>query len=483
VSALRERFGSAAFESSHGYQLHGTVEERGLTSPFQLWLGPEGRYVLQVEGRLPHVEGCDGKQAFRADLGVGERVQVLGERDELLVHGWFLSPRWLAPSAPLGLQASDELSFQFEQSPLKGVIHVDAATRLPTALDWSTGSESGALTWKSWRDESGVRLPSAWEFRGGRGEVSRYEVEQVTRLAQPSQALQTRRKLAIDASVVGTGGAIELEKAPTGHLLVHPTVAGKDLGWFIFDTGAAVNVLSTPIVEEAGFDGFGSEQVGGVGGIVESKFHQPGALVLGPLRAEQPVFLSMDLAFLEAFLGRRIAGVIGYPTMLAGVFELDMLTPSLRVHPPNHEPERTAAGATPWQEMVIYNAHSCVYATFEGDRRGLFTLDTGMGQGGVTFSGPAVEAYRLLEGRSVKDANVGGVGGFRKAKAGTIEWLQLGSRRFDSVAAMFPVDAHGHTASQYVTGTLSAKLLEPFTTVFDYRNQRIAFVPREIGAK
>src|SRR4029079_6780259 len=40
--------------------------------------------------------------------------------------------------------------------------------------------------------------------------------------------------------------ALEVKKAPTGHLLVKPRIAGKDAGWFIFDSGAGNSVVNSP---------------------------------------------------------------------------------------------------------------------------------------------------------------------------------------------------------------------------------------------
>lgn len=472
----RERIGAAAFERARGFQLSGSVEASGLSSRFTLWVAADGRYELLVEGRLPFFEGFDGTRAFRHDVGMGERTLVLGDRDEQLAQAWFVSPYWLLAKDRIELGGAGKLDMAFTGSPMHGTIALDEHSGLPSSLSWGAGDHGGVLTWKAWKQSAGVQFPAEWEQRGTRGQVDRYVVERIEPRAEPAARKALPAALALDARVVGDGGPIEVEQAPTGHLLVHPTIAGRDIGWFIFDTGASVNVLSTPVATREGYEGFGGEKVGGVGGAVDAQFVQPGELVLGPLHSPNALFLTMDLSFLEAFLGREIAGVLGYPLLLAGTFELDMTPPRLAVHAPGKEPK--FASPTPWEELVVYRAHSCVYASFEGERRGLFTLDTGAGQGGVVFSSGVVTKLNLLEGRKVSNANFGGVGGFVTAKSGTIEWLELGGKRFESVAALFPDAVKGHVGDMYLTGTLSTKLLEPFTTVFDYTGKRIAFVPR-----
>lgn len=476
VERAREHMGAAAFERAGGFQLDGRVEASGLDARFSMWVASDGRYELLVDGRLPSFEGFDGRRAYRHDVGLGERTLVLGDRDEQLAQAWFVSPYWLVAQDRIELTGARELAMSFVDSPMRGTIALDEKSGLPATLEWGAGDHGGVLTWKAWKEKGGALLPSEWERRGTRGQVERFVVESIEPRAQPAARKELPAALALDARVVGDGGAIELEQAPTGHLLVRPRIGGREIGWFIFDTGASVNVLSTSVATREGYTGFGSEKVGGVGGAVDAQYMQPGELALGPLRSPNALFLTMDLAFLEPFLKHEIAGVLGYPLLLAGTYELDMTPPRLAVHPAGHAPK--FAVPTPWQELVIYKAHSCVYASFEGERDGLFTLDTGAGQGGVVFSSGVVGKLGLLDGRKVSDAGFGGVGGFVSAKSGKIEWLKLGSERFEQVPALFPDAKKGHLGDAYLTGTLSTKLLEPFTTVFDYRGKRIAFVPR-----
>src|SRR5215470_7433707 len=38
---------------------------------------------------------------------------------------------------------------------------------------------------------------------------------------------------------------LEVKRVKTGHLLVRPVINGHEAGWFIFDTGAGICVVST----------------------------------------------------------------------------------------------------------------------------------------------------------------------------------------------------------------------------------------------
>ena len=48
---------------------------------------------------------------------------------------------------------------------------------------------------------------------------------------------------------------VQVQRVKTGHLLVRPVINDKDAGWFIFDTGAGICVVSTSHVEPLGLAG------------------------------------------------------------------------------------------------------------------------------------------------------------------------------------------------------------------------------------
>lgn len=65
--------------------------------------------------------------------------------------------------------------------------------------------------------------------------------------------------------------ALAVRRAPTGHLLVHPRINGKDAGAFIFDTGAGMCVVSAPHSAELGLRASGSLEALGIGGVSTSR--------------------------------------------------------------------------------------------------------------------------------------------------------------------------------------------------------------------
>jgi hypothetical protein len=276
-------------------------------------------------------------------------------------------------------------------------------------------------------------------------------------------------EIVFDASVPS---ALEVKRAPTGHLLVRPVVNGIDAGWFIFDTGAGICCVSTPHVERLGLRESGSVDSVGVGGSQSSTLVTAESVRLGPATVADHVLMVTDLAFLKQHLGEEIVGVIGYGILSKCVVEMDLHHGRIGVH----DPAEAVVADLAWTELMIGDRVPAVRARFE-DREGVFRLDTGA-NGHVTFHQPAVKKWDLLADRAVTDARLGGVGGFVAAKQGTVAWFEIGGVRTEDVPAKFAIEAKGTFADAKKDGNIGVELLRPFVLWFDYAGERMAFVKR-----
>jgi hypothetical protein len=267
--------------------------------------------------------------------------------------------------------------------------------------------------------------------------------------------------------------ALEVERAPTGHLLVKPTINGHDAGWFIFDTGAGICVVSTKFVEELELKPAG--QVAAVGfGSENADVFTASTLALGSMTLRDHPVMETDLSFLTQPLGREIGGVIGFGVLSNAVAEIDLVTPGVALH----DPSTFALTGAEWQPVELATRIPVIRAKFE-DREGTFTIDTGA-SATVSFHKAAVDKWSLLDGRELRDGKVGGVGGFIAVKNGAVDWFELGGLRQEDVAAMFELEEQG--SGNGSDGNIGAGLLRPFVLVTDYTNSRVAFRPREAGA-
>jgi len=267
--------------------------------------------------------------------------------------------------------------------------------------------------------------------------------------------------------------ALEVKKSKPGLLLVRPKVNGKDAGWFIFDTGAGICVVSTPHIEALGLKEAGSIDAVGVGGATKTPIYRAETVVLGPMSLlDHPVIVT-DLSFLKGPLGEEIVGIIGYGVLSRSVAELDLKNATIALHDPATYTLREGAG---WTPLDVTNRTATVHAKFDGGE-GNFGLDTGANVF-VTFHEPITREQKLLEGRDASDAKLGGVGGFVKAKKAELAWFEVGGIRHEKIEATFAIEPKGTFANAAKAGNIGTAMLGPATLIFDYTNKRMAFVKR-----
>ncbi len=302
--------------------------------------------------------------------------------------------------------------------------------------------------------------------------------------AQPSPSADSRPAAAEPVSVEAdlSQGSVRFDRSlptglqvvrvKTGHLLVRPIVNGHEAGWFIFDTGAGICVVSTPYLAPLGLTPAGDIEALGIGGGESAQLFRAETLSLGPMTLRDHPLMSTDLSFLKQYLGEEIAGVIGYGVLSRCVAEIDLNASTVALHDP--ATYQLAAGS--WVPVDLADRIPALRGRFES-REGLFHVDTGS-NAAVTFSANAVRKWQLLEGRESAEAKLGGVGGFTTARKGRLEWFEVGGLRQANVEATFPTEAKGTLAGERIDGSLGAALLKRYVVITDYPQSRMAFHDR-----
>ncbi len=268
--------------------------------------------------------------------------------------------------------------------------------------------------------------------------------------------------------------AVSARRARTGQLLVQVSVEALAPRWFLLDSGAGGWGIDPALADEAGLLSIGDDGENAAGRDGATLWRQGRAVRVGPVTLPRPRFLEIDCGPLNRALGVELSGICGYELFRDCVVELDLEAATVRIFDPASFELKDA----PWQELVLQNKLPCVRARFEGNRQGLFKLDTGAGKGSVLFHSPAVREMGLLAGRVVSDAESAETFGTLNCKTGRLEYLLLGGRRFNNPLVGFSVDERGARADSSTTGTIARELLTPFRLVFDYSHSRIAFAPR-----
>jgi predicted aspartyl protease len=491
ILALAREALQLAQRPASGIQATGTADFRGEEVPFTFTFDNQGRFHAQLAGDLPLTMAYDGTQSWERDWNATERFTVLGDRDGTLISNWTVTGDWAAEHSQLNFTEpptqpnsqpdsqsnpadSITLDFTLDNSPMTGTVELDPATHLPRRFTWTSGHTSTTQELSGFGDLAGAMIPS----RIHQTSTSGNPITILFSTAGPSPtfvrspyapAFSRAADTAFDPAIPA---ALEVKRAPTGHLLVHPLVGGKDIGWFIFDSGAGTNVLSSPVADEAGFERFGSIKAVGVGGATDAHFYRAPALSLGPITITEPVFVGIDLAFLDQYMGVRIGGVIGYELLARTIVEFDITGAQIALHDP-----AIYRSDAPWHELLLYQRHPCIRATFEG-HEGIFNLDTGAAQSTVTFHHPATQRLGLLDGRETSASTIGGVGGNVPAREGLIKSFDLGGRRSENITATFATEPIGAFADAYLAGNIGGQLMAPFNLILDYPSRRIAFIPR-----
>lgn len=469
-----------------GLQLIGKGDYAGMPAQYQLLFNRDGHFVQTVTSRLQTAIGFDGKDAWAKDIAGETRILDLSDRRIVMLSGLLLTGLWLDPGSGFRYSLPKDgwkdgiytLAFTHVPTDFTGKLRIDGTTWLP--LDYTVTIEGQELTtaWTDVIEFQGMKFPKRVESRGGHSNSESYEVESIrpapTFVRNPHEAAS----VAPDDTTFDDSLPAELnvKRAKTGHLLVKPMVNGQDVGWFIFDSGAGANVLANSVIRDLKLEKFGSLPAVGVGGAVQTAFSRPESISLGRATFKGPLVVGLDLAFLDAPMGEKIGGIIGYGAFYRCIVEADMERGAVAFfNPKTYDQSRVADR---WQKLYQLSRVSCIEAEFEG-HKGIFKLDTGAGGSTVTIHAPIVETHKLLDNRETTESSIGGVGARVKVRKGKLKYFELAGHRTDDVMAEFAVENKGAFNSAETMGNIGGVLVKPFRIVFDYQNKRIAFVKRE----
>jgi len=485
LANVREATGVLAWTSKPGaVRLAGTGRFLGSEATTEGIVDSEGRFVFRQDGEIDMANSFDGEIVWRLDFGGEAYPLVLGEREQMLFGGYAMTHLWFDPRFGMRFTLSSQpargedapvvLGFTLDGWLLDGTVEIDPNTWLP--VRWLTEADESVWTLDGAVECGGATFPASASQTlpsGGQGIYRFSRAERVAEVDPKTFALGpwTPDDSRFDPAVPAQ---LEAKRALTGHVLVRPLIDGQDVGWFIFDTGAGINVIDTGAAVKLQCREVGSVPAVGAAGTVTSPMLRAKTMTLGPLTTDGPLFIGLEVAQYSAVMGENIAGVIGFPVIWRSVTEFDAETGSVALHDPA---KRDDLGVE-WSPLTVYNRHSCLPAKFDG-HEGVFLLDTGAGSSTVIFHAPTVERLKLLEGRKTSDSMLGGVGGMRAAKAGTIERFELAGERFENLDVRFAVDAEGAMSDAYLVGNIGGGMINGRVLFVDYQNGGFALVKRE----
>lgn len=465
-----------------GVSLRGSIRYLDIPSRYSLLFDPSGRFVESIQGKLSETHGFDGKVCWTTDwCGLTRKVE-LEERDLQVIATWLVTGFWTSNSSSTEVRVDDsdphdglaEVICSLAKTPMKVRLFLDEKSWLLTKATRTSVSGTQVWTFTDYKDFRGLKLPTVMSFSEG-GVTNEVKIEKVeeapTFVRSPYAFVPSASKKASFRNAKPSN--LEVKRLFTGHICVSPTIEGQNVGWFILDSGAGLLVIDKSKADQLKMEQFGKLPIVGIGGVEVSRLRAAKTFDLGPLRISDPIYLELDLSIISRAVGIDLAGIVGYDVFASSVVSLDLDGPSVSIH----DPRKFQLLDGKWQKLWIDGKVPAVEAAFEGDRRGVFRLDTGA-PNTVTFHAPTVERYGLLEGRDTRPTFLGGVGGASKAVSGPLEWFEIAGYRFEKPQVAFSLATSGAFADEYTAGNIGGGFLHPFRVVFDYSLSRIAFVQK-----
>ena len=425
--------------------IEGKVDRSGSTSDYTLRFttGSREMFLQKVAGPLPGGTGFNGKECWSTDLsGMPLRLELRDlDYNRLLLA--LQTGQWLAHADATTVTlakakpARDEVVLAIKQGRLKAELRVSRDTWLPKSLKRSGTSGESMWTFADYRDFAGLKLPGTVTTDTS-GETEIYRVGSIRPAPQaPTSVYDVVARPDDTRFDPAAGPGLVARRAATGHLLVQPKIDGRDIGWFIFDTTAAANMIDPNAAAMLKLERLGSATVSSMMRTEQSSILRAGSLVLGPMTIAKPLFVTMDLGAIQKMMGNDVVGIVGYDVLARCVAEVTLADYEVKLY----DPKSDRLESSVWQPLSFNRAVPAIPATYEGNRTGLFRIGVGTsGQGGmsnVVFYAPVVQEKHLLKNRSVDRMKMG----TNTLAFGKVAWFKLAGHRFKNPAAVFAIEA------------------------------------------
>jgi hypothetical protein len=433
----------------------------------------------------------DGKELWminrlKASARYGSPAPVNQKQLEKLVLPWWIqSGWWLDEKAPLEIavltaestETRIALAIKLKNGVVGSKLFLDRATWLPATLVVEQAKGSYTLELKDYQKTLGFLYPRRSKVNYDNSDIE-YKVKSVAELPATNnlfRSLPPTSDTTFDNSVpaeLKLGQGAPFPDGSKGHpTYVRPLIDGKDVGWFHFDTGADTMMIDNRIADELKMSIISESEVVAADGTARKVTIRKGkTFQLGRVTIRDPVYLAGDLSKMNAPPGEKRAGFCGYPLLTRVIVEVIHGDKGIALYDPSTY--RLPKGK--WQDLSLINYYPVVTARLEGDRKGLFMLDTGSSDT-VDINSKFSSEQKLLEGRKTKEETVSSSGGNFKNAFGSLEWFELAGYKFKNPKVSFRIAGVGYEAED-VAGVIGREFMKPFIIVLNYPQRRVAFI-------
>lgn len=497
LSDVRRSLGIGAYDSvvaTHSVHIRGE------------YTGPNGkgtfRRVYQPNGNFEHfsqpvnaeetVQRFDGEILWAESKGGSSYPMTHSRANVTCSVEWILASRWLIPgdstfkTTSKTSQAPERVpgfALQLEGGSPLATIWLDPVDYKPQVLEVALRKGPIRMQLHDWRTRRGFAWPHEIRIENDHGEPTVLTTNEI--LFEPSAAtiqaseIKRTRMKGVSFDQPGTP-VVPLRRGLSGHMLVKPKLMGKDVGWFLVDTGTGVNCVDPEVLKALPnflpTDSGSGRQISvvGLGGSVEARVLKGGEFTLGAMLAEDMEWVPLDLTSLQDVVGIRLAGVLGGDFFQRAVVEIDLLGGELTLH----DPRTYDASRLPWRPLRFDGTTPCVEGRFSPNHEGWFRLDTGSDDT-VTFHSPWVRKLRMVDNATnLIPMRLKGIGGEIKAVRGRVRWFELMGQRFRKPKVTMVERATGPLANPDLYGNIGVGFFTGQRLILDYPGHRVALIPR-----
>ncbi len=489
LERARKASGFTELPNVASLELVGGAENMGAPGQFAGVYSRRGQFKTALIGDLPRYVSFDGKQAWERELNTGPYPLEFFAREWAVLRAWVHSGYWLAPDAPVTVMRSPRaaegfaLEVRLANGLLTALVHLDKESLLPTRMSLPNGNGELFVEFDQYERVATVQLAHLVRTQVFEGSSSFWELTQVTRkddlpvdtFCAPPRAKDTHFKVMEDNSV-------ELLRNERKHLFLRPIINGKEVGLFLFDTGAGFSGVRREVVEELGLAVIGENSVTGLGGALSpTKLSRIDSLQLGPLTIRDLVVTQSQIGKTSEVNGERVVGVLGWDLLSRAVIDFDPGGGRMRIFDPASPSLAAMTGVkdSVWQPIHLHYSVPYVEMEFDGDRHGLFMVDTGAAGFTVYFYADVARRLGLLSKSDGEPRTQGtGAGGAFSSTLGHLDWVHFArAGKLNDLSIVLGVGEDGEV-DPYSLGLLGGGVLRLYRLVIDYSRNRIAFLPK-----
>ena len=456
-------------------ELHvaGTQSLHGTSQKFVMHMSKQFNFRFQTDGDLPEGDGFDGKVSWHLGGSGVPHISSYSDRDLTRIVAYVQAGAWACKDSPIQIvsEKGNDLVIKCVDGNTTANLTLYPTTHTAKTLScWgSSGTES--WTFSKYQENLGLLIPKVTEHESGESKdnttIGNFTLP-ITGAVNYSMPLPSSDGYTFD---LASNPSIEVKRL-FGYLFVHPKLDGKDEGWWFLDTGAEIMVIDPAIARAHHMKVVGNDSVSGVVANIKTNFSKGVVFNLGPVTIKGSSFMELDMKPFADALGIKLAGICGYDFISRVTLDIDPAKPTIGVMPSG---KSAIPADNHWISFLFHGNLPSLICQYEGNREGLFSLDTGSGST-VDFFSPAVTKYDLLKDRKVNAVMTGGAGGASESKTGELDWFTFGPKKFNKPHVGFQITTKGGFASPFVDGNIGMGFMGRFRMILDYQGSRLALI-------